>query len=69
MKIYEQHLMHLESYHLSKMLFMNRDYQKGQAEWGCEQPGLAGGVPACSSRGWNCMILKVPSNPNHSMIL
>jgi len=48
---------------------MNRDYQKGQAEWGCEQPGLAGGVPACSSRGWNCMILKVPSNPNHSMIL
>ena len=39
---------------------------EGQAGWDCEQPRLEGGVPACS-RGWNQVILKVPSNPNHSM--
>jgi len=40
----------------------------GQAGWGCEQPGLEGGVPAYS-RGLEPDILKVPSNPNYSMIL
>jgi len=36
--------------------------------WGCEQPGLEGGVPAIA-RGWNYIISEVPSNPNHSVIL
>ena len=38
------------------------------AGWGFEQPGLEGGVPAYTG-GWDQMILNVPSNPNHSMIL
>ena len=33
-----------------------------------EALSLVKGVPAYS-RGWNYMILRVPSNPNHSMIL
>jgi len=36
---------------------------QGQAGWGCEQPGLEGGVPAYS-RGLGLGDLKVPSNPN-----
>jgi len=39
---------------------------QGQVGWGSEQPGLVEGVPA--QGGWNQMIFKVPSNPNHSMI-
>ena len=38
----------------------------GQAGWGCEQPGLEGGVPAYSRR-LELHDLKVPSNPNRSM--
>jgi len=41
---------------------------KVRLDGGCEQPGLEGGVPAIAG-GWNYMILKVPSNPNHSMLL
>jgi len=41
---------------------------RGQAGWGCEQPGLEGGIPACS-RGWDEVVWKVPSNTNHSVIL
>jgi len=37
------------------------------------QPGLVLDMevdgPACGSGGWNLMILEVPSNPSHSMIL
>jgi len=33
---------------------------QGQAGWGCKQPVLEWGVPAYS-KGWNYMILKVPS--------
>lgn len=29
--------------------------------------GLVGGVPSCG-RGWNCLIFKVPSHPNDSVI-
>jgi len=36
--------------------------------WGFEQPGLVDRVPACG-RGWNQMIFKVPSNPNHSVMI
>jgi len=36
--------------------------------WGCEQPGLEGAVPAIAG-GWNSIILKVPSNPNHPVSL
>jgi len=42
---------------------------QGQVRWGFEQPGLVEGVPAHGRGGWNSMIFKVPSNPNHSMIL
>jgi len=42
-------------------------------QWSCseafEQPGLVEGVPAHGRGGWNQMIYKVPSKPNHSMIL
>ena len=41
---------------------------QGQAGWGCEQPGL-GEASLPIAGGWNEMVLKVPSNPNHSMIL
>lgn len=34
-----------------------------------EQPGLVEGTPAHGRGDWNLMIVKVPSNPNHSMIL
>ena len=43
---------------------------QGQARWGCEQPGLEGGVPAFS-RGVGILTrwpLRVPSNANNSMI-
>jgi len=40
---------------------------QGKAGWGCEQPGLEGGVPAYRG-GWNEMVLKVSSNPSHSMV-
>ena len=40
---------------------------QGQAGWGCEQPGLQGGVPAYG-RGLELDDLKDP-NPNLSMIL
>lgn len=33
---------------------------------GCEHP--EGGVPA-NSRGWNEMILRVPSDPNHPLVI
>lgn len=33
-----------------------------------DQPGLVGGVPA-HGRGWHEINFKVPSSPNHSMIL
>jgi len=41
---------------------------RSQAGWGCEQPGLEGGVPAYS-RGWDEVVLKVPSNTKHSVSL
>ena len=41
---------------------------QGQVGWGPGQPGLVGGVPA-HVRGCNWMGFKVPSNPNHSVIL
>ena len=44
-----------------------------QVEWGPRKPGLVpdpeAGGPACGSGGWNLMILGVPFNPSHSMIL
>ena len=39
-----------------------------QVGWGFGQPGLVGGVPAMAG-GWNKVISKVPSNPNHLVIL
>ena len=42
---------------------------QGQAGWDCEQPGLEGEVSLPTAGGWNYMILKIPSNPNHPMIL
>ena len=42
---------------------------QGQVAWSSEHPGLVEGVPAHDRGGWNHMIFKVPSNPNHSMIL
>ena len=42
---------------------------QGQVGWSSEQPGLVEDVPAQGKEGWNRMIFKVPSNPNHSMIL
>jgi len=42
---------------------------QGQVGWGFEQPGLVEDVPAHGRGGWNQMIFKVPSKPNHSMIL
>jgi len=36
---------------------------------GAQTPGLVEDVPADGRGGWNQMIFKVPSNPNHSMIL
>jgi len=38
------------------------------AGWGFGQPDLVRGVPTCG-RGWNWMGFKVPSNPNHIVIL
>ena len=38
---------------------------QGQVGWGFGQPGLVGGIPA-HGRGWNWVIFKVLSNPNHS---
>ena len=35
---------------------------QGQAGWGCEQPGLEGGVPTCS-RGLKLHDLKGPFQP------
>ncbi len=47
---------------------------QGQVGWGPGQPGLVldmeVGGPACGGgRGWRLMVLEVPSNPSHSMIL
>ena len=46
---------------------------EGQVGWGPGQPGLVLNVevggPACGRGGWSFMILGVPSNPGHSMIL
>ena len=45
---------------------------QGQVGWGPGQPGLVWNVevggPACSG-GWSFMILEVPSNPTHFMML
>ena len=44
-----------------------------QVGWGPGQHGLVldmeVGSRACSRGGWSLMILEVPSNPSHSMIL
>jgi len=42
---------------------------QGQVGWSSEHPGLVEGVPAHGRGVWNQMIFKVPSNPNHSVIL
>ena len=50
---------------------------QGQVGWGPGQPGLVlnmeVGGPACGGggegSGWSLMILEVPSNPGHSVIL
>jgi len=46
---------------------------QGQVGWGPEQPGLVLHVevdgPVCGGGGWSFMILEVPSNPSHSVIL
>ena len=42
---------------------------QGQVGRGFEHPGLVKGVPSHGRGGWDWMIFKVPSNPNHSMIL
>jgi len=42
---------------------------QGQVGRSSEQPGLAEDVPAHGGGGWNHMIIKVPFNPYHSMIL
>jgi len=41
---------------------------QGQAGRSSEQPGLVEGVLLMAG-GWNQVIFKVPSNPNHSKIL
>uniref|UniRef100_A0A8C3PL16 Clusterin N-terminal domain-containing protein n=1 Tax=Calidris pygmaea TaxID=425635 RepID=A0A8C3PL16_9CHAR len=41
---------------------------EGQVGGGLEQPGVVGGVPA-QGRGWHWGGFKVPSHPNHSVIL
>ena len=44
---------------------------QGQVGWGPEQPGLVNGEvcgPAWQG-GWSFMILEVPSNPGHSLIV
>lgn len=38
-----------------------------QVGWDCGQPDLAGGVPA-HSRAMDLVIVRAPSNPNHSEI-
>lgn len=43
---------------------------QGQFEWGSEEPDLAEDIPAhCGNIGSRKGLLKVTSNPNHSMIL
>ena len=45
---------------------------QGQVGWGPGQPGLVNGEvggPARQGGGWRFMILEVPSNPGHSVIL
>ena len=44
---------------------------QGQAGWGPGQPGLVNGEAGGPARqgGWRFMILEVPSNPGHSVIL
>ena len=46
---------------------------EGQVGWGPGQPDLVLNVevggPACGRGGWSFMILGVPSNPGHSVIL
>ena len=42
---------------------------KASLAGGFEQPGLVEGVPAHDRVGRNYKINKVPSNPNHSVIL
>ena len=46
---------------------------QGQVGWGPGQPGLVlngeVGGPACGGEDWRFMILEVPSNPGHSVIL
>ena len=46
---------------------------QGQVGWGPGQPGLVLNVevggPACGGGGWRFMILEIPSNLGHSVIL
>lgn len=42
---------------------------QGQVEWGFEQPGLVTGAPVPGRGVWNKMILKVPFNPNNSVVI
>jgi len=46
---------------------------QGQVGWGPGQPALVLNVevggPACGGGGWRFMILEVPFNPGHSVIL
>ena len=47
---------------------------QGQVGWGHGHPGLVldmevGGPACCRGGVWSLMILEVPSNPGHSMIL
>jgi len=41
---------------------------QGQVGQGFQQPGLVEDVPVHCRGGWTRRPLKVPSNPNHSMI-
>lgn len=40
---------------------------QGEVGCGSEQPVIAGGVPA-QGKGWNKMVFRVTSNPNHPVI-
>ena len=42
---------------------------QGQVGGSFEQPGLVEGVPAHGRAGWNLVIFKVPSNPEHSVMI
>jgi len=41
---------------------------QGQIGWGSEEPNSVEDVPAYCMGEWNKWVLKVPSNPKHSMI-